>query len=390
MIEFEQARREVLKRARPLGTQRVPVARCLGRVLARIVRSPLDLPPFDRSAMDGYALGVPAKTLLCVGGIGAGERFFRTVRRGECVRIMTGAPLPRGADRVVKVEDTDGWKPAGARVVLRALPSKEQNVRRRAEELRRGAPVLERGRLIRGPEAALLASLGFAQAEFYRLPRVSVLCTGDEVVEPGRRLRPGAVYNGNGPMLCALLSAAGFPSRYLGVVRDEPKALKRKVAEGLRGDVLLVNGGVSAGKFDLVPSTLAAAGVRKVFHKVRVKPGKPLFFGMRGKTLVFGMPGNPVSTFTSFTLFVMPALRGLSGLPSGLKTLQAPLAGAIRHETGRLDFVPARMEGEGVRPVQGYRGSADIASLSKADRFVMASGERASFGRGTLVDVLPW
>jgi molybdopterin molybdotransferase len=268
-----------------------------------------------------------------------------------------------------------------------------QFVLRQGREMRAGEVVVPAGTVL-GPAAlGLLAAVGRTEARLYPAPRVSILSTGDEVVEPEQRPGPGQIRNSNGPMLQALTARAGATPHYLGISRDDPATLARLVRQGLdEGDVLVLSGGVSAGKFDFVPGVLREAGVEAHVHKVRMKPGKPLFFGTRGNQLVFGLPGNPLSSFVGFELFVGPALRKLAGHATpGPTFVPVPLVSDLVAENDRPTYAPARLEvtptGLGVRPAAWF-GSADLRGMLTADALLQLPAGPVNYAAGTAVPAL--
>ena len=288
----------------------------LSRVLAGDVASDSDLPPFDRAAMDGYALraedvaGAPA-ALEVVGEVRAGQWPDLTVGPGQAVRIMTGAPVPPGADAVQQVEKTQPLDEF--RVTILSAVAEGANVAPRGSEVRAGDVVLARGRVIDPAAIAVLASAGRARVRVARRPVVALLVTGDEIVEVSATPAPGQIRNSNGPAVAAQARLAGAEVRLLGVAPDRQDAIAEALRAGLAADVLVVSGGVSAGDYDLVEPALLELGATFLFTKVAVKPGAPLVFGRRGATLVFGLPGNPVSAQVTFDLFVRPALLKMQG-----------------------------------------------------------------------------
>lgn len=322
MIAPEKALRLILKNARPLAPQTVPLADSAGRVLAEDLRASQDLPPFDNSAMDGFA--VRAKdclaaaerapvTLGIVETVRAGSLARAKLKRGEAVKIMTGAPLPAGADAVVQKEAADG-KTAG-QVRLFSPPAAGDYVRRRGSDIRAGRLLLRKGARIRSYEVSLLAAQGRARVSVLKRPIVSILTTGDELVETAANLAPGKIRDSNGPALTAALARWGIAALSQGIVQDDPATLKTALKRSLREcDVLLVSGGVSVGDFDYTKTILQGLGLKEIFWKVAIKPGKPLLFGLCGEKLVFGLPGNPISALVCLEEFVRPALEKLQGL----------------------------------------------------------------------------
>ena len=379
MLSVSQAQALVLEHARPLPSEAVPLAPdALGLVLAEDVASDLDMPPYDKALMDGYAvrsadLGEGQGTLTVIEEITAGHTPTRAVGAGQASRIMTGAPMPGRADAVVMVERTCAL--GDDRVRVEDRPSPGQNVLARGREMRRGDTVLAAGAVLRPQELGLLAAVGRTEARVHPAPRVAVLSTGDEVVEVTQVPGPGQIRNSNSPMLLAQARRAGGLPRYLGIARDRLDSLCPLVAEGLRSDILVLSGGVSAGKLDLVPGVLRELGVEAHFHKVEMKPGKPVFFGTRDATLVFGLPGNPVSALVCFELFVRPAVRRLGGRADlGPWLVQAVLTEDFAYRTDRPTYHPAWLDGGGqgwrVRPVPWF-GSPDLRGLTRANAFVV-------------------
>jgi molybdopterin molybdotransferase len=313
------------------------------------------------------------------------------VGAGEATRIMTGAPLPEGADAVVMVERMQLLED-GRVDVTDSPPQPGQHVLRRGVEMRRGEPVLTAGAVLRPQEVGVLATVGRSPVRVYPAPRVAVLSTGDEVVEASQQPGPGQIRNSNGPLLLAQAARAGALPRYLGIAADRVDTLHRKIADGLEASILVLSGGVSAGKLDLVPGVLGELGVQAHFHKVAMKPGKPVFFGTRGPTLVFGLPGNPVSAMVCFELFVRPAVRRLQGhADPGPLLVPAVLAEDFAYRTDRPTYYPARLEravaGWQVRPT-AWLGSPDLRSVTRANAFVIFPAGDHQHRRGQRFDVL--
>ncbi len=363
--------------------QRVALARARGRVLAADLRAAEDLPAFVSSAMDGYAVratevagaSAAAPVLLPLAGeIAAGRWRDIPWPAGSVLRIMTGAPAPVGCDGVVPVELAEET-PAGVR--LRAdLDATGSNLRAAGEDLRAGAPLLAAGSLL-GPAAlALLAAQGVSRLPVWQLPRVSFLATGDELVAPGQRPAPGQIRNSNGPAALALLAESGFPARDLGIAPDAPGSLRALLGEALAGsDLLITSGGVSMGRHDAVAALLVELGAEWRFHRVRQQPGKPLAFLVWQGRPVFGLPGNPVSTFMTLWYYVLPALRRMAGHPRPEPAgVSARLTAPLRGRPDRQLFVRARLEwgetGWQATPRPPH-GSHVLSSLAAANAFVI-------------------
>jgi molybdopterin molybdotransferase len=394
MLEVADALAEVLARARPRPAGPEPLGPGLvGRVLAAAAAADRDSPPFDKSLRDGYAVRAADRfdgELRVVEEIPAGVVPRREIAPGECARIFTGAPIPAGADAVVMQEDATA---AGDRVRVNLPPRPGQWLYRRGAEMRAGDVVVPAGSVITPAVLGVLAGVGRAEPEVIPPPRVAVVATGDELVGVRRTPGPGQIRNTNGPMLTALATSAGAAGHDHGIARDTREGLRATISAALDGaDVVLVAGGVSAGAFDLVPAVLEELGVTAHFHKVRMKPGKPLLFGTRGDTLVFGLPGNPVSGLVCFELFVRPALRALAGHPDpGPRVVQLPLAEPVAESNDRPAYRPAALEpaevGWQVRPLDG--GTApDLRGMAPADVLLVLPAGDARYDAGTPVPVI--
>lgn len=321
MISAEDALALIHAHAQVLGSEPVPLERFVDRVLAADVLAAVALPPFDNSAMDGFALRAadlkdatpqaPVE-LTVLETVRAGGTGLLEVGPGQAVRIMTGAPMPRGADSVVMVERTEDG--SDGKVRMDGSTMLRSHVRARGEDVAEGSLLLEKGALLRPCDIALLAAQGITEVPAVRLPRVAVLATGDELIDAREPLAPGKIRNSNGPALLAALSRWGLPAENLGIAPDEPASLRATLASALeRADVLVVTGGVSVGDFDCTKAVLADLGLREIFWKVAIKPGKPLYFGALGSKLAFGLPGNPIAALVCLEEFVRPALETLQG-----------------------------------------------------------------------------
>jgi molybdenum cofactor synthesis domain-containing protein len=396
MIPVDRALEIVLAHTRPLPAEDVLLEHAVGRVLAEDVASDLDLPPFDRAMMDGYALraedtGVAPARLVVAGQVRAGQHFDGVVQPGQAVQIMTGAPVPPGADAVQQVEKTraaDG----GRAVEILDRVEKGVHIAPAGCEVRAGQTVLRQGLTIDPAAVSVLAAVGRGRVRVGRRPTVSIVVTGDELVDvwhlPGR----GRIRDSNGPAVLAMARWAGAEARLVGPVPDQPDRIAEAVRAGLRADVLVLSGGVSEGAFDLVEEVLARFDVGFQFTKVAIKPGAPLVFGRRGDTLVFGLPGNPVSAQVTFDLFVRAALLRLQGArvvarPAGEAELLEPL----RNRSGRRAYVPARARWEEgrlvARPVPS-QGSADVVAHAQANALAILEAARTSAAAGEKVPVI--
>ncbi|HVD26043.1 MAG TPA: gephyrin-like molybdotransferase Glp [Gaiellaceae bacterium] len=374
LLSLEEAQRLILERATPLPAERVELDSAAGRVTAEEARSRVDLPPFDSSAMDGFALraaDTPAR-LPVVERIAAGRPATRELRTGEAMGIATGAAVPAGADAVVPIEDVvedDNEIEIAEQVPLGA------SIRPAGGDLRAGDVVVPSGVGLGAAQLGALAAAGVPDIASARRPRAAVLATGSELRRPGEQLEPGQIYEANGVILAAQLESAGAEVVRLGTVADDGAAHREALAAGLEADVLVTSAGVSVGPHDLVRSIGVELGVEEVFWGVAVKPGKPVWFGVRGRTLVFGLPGNPVSSLVSFELFVRPAIRALQGDASPLPRFEpGRLARSFRRNPARTELVRARsavVDGAvELEPLTGQE-SHMIARAAAADALVL-------------------
>jgi molybdopterin molybdotransferase len=389
MILFEKAYETVLAHARLLRSERVLLAHTQGRVLAADIVSDIDMPPCDNSAMDGCACRAVDRDspLTVIETIPAGAMPRKTVGPNQCSRIMTGAPLPKGADIVVMFEDTLIDRKTG-RVKVTAL-RKNDHIRRRAEDVRKGSVVLHKSTLIRAPHLAVLAAVGKAFVSVYRRPVVGIIATGDELVEPGVKPRRGQIRNSNGPQLCAQVHGAGCVPVYFGIAKDDPAVLDRVIKKALQKcDVILLSGGVSMGDFDFVPGVLRKNRIKLLFEKIAVKPGKPTVFGIAGIKRLFGMPGNPVSTFVIFETLVRPFLYRMMGHDSSGTVVRARLGSDLAtKKASRMEFRPVRFDADGTVMLPEYHGSAHILAYTQADGIVAIQAGVEKIGAGEMVEV---
>jgi molybdopterin molybdotransferase len=400
MLTVKAAREIVLDHCRSIRpgqvpTEVVPLLASQGRVLAEPIHLDLDQPPFDRSMRDGFAvksgdLDPPPARLRCVGEIKAGEAPTLVLQPGEAIQIMTGAPAPEGADAVVMVEHTERL-PKDEIAVLRSVPA-GANIAPRGSERRQGDLLMPPATRLGVLEVAGLAAVGQSRVRVFRRPEASILATGDELVDVDRQPGPGQIRNSNAYSLFAQVVSHGGTPRVLATARDTLEHLRRQIRLGLESDLLLVSGGVSAGKYDLVEEVFQEFDIQIQFEAVSMRPGKPTVFARRGKQFVFGLPGNPVSTFVAFELFVAPVLQSLQGLPGGdLKLVRGELRGKILEKSGRTALLPATVALESghirIQPVS-WKGSADIFSLVDANGLVVVPSECRELLPGQEVDAL--
>jgi molybdopterin molybdotransferase len=388
LLTLEEAHERVLEAVRPLSAELVPIAEAGGRVSAEDVRARIDLPPFESSAMDGFAVrtaDLPGR-LRIAGESAAGRPFHGSLEAGHAAAISTGAVVPRGADAVVPIESvvlTDN------EVGISQTVEPGAHVRPRGGDVALGELVVAAGVRLTPARLAAAAAAGVAELRCGRRPRVALLATGSELVEPGAALHPGQIYETNGLMLSAALAAAGVEVVPQPPVGDDEAALRDALERGLAADVLVTSGGVSVGEHDLVRAAERDLGVEEVFWRVSIKPGKPVSFGVRGDTLVFGLPGNPVSALVGCELFVKPALRALQGIADPLPRFEpGRLAVGLRRNEERDEFVRARSRLDGdalvLEPVTGQESHMIVRSAA-ADALVHVPRGNGELAAGSTV-----
>jgi molybdopterin molybdotransferase len=394
MKDLAEALALVLDGLVPLEGERVTLVEAAGRVLSAEARAAIDLPPFDRSAMDGYALrsaeAAPGMPLRLVGDVAAGAAAETRLEPGTAVGISTGAALPPGADAILRVEDAaeDSGTVTPAVTVAPGL-----HVRRRGEDVHAGDVLARPGDALTVPRLSSLASAGVATVEVHRQPRLDLIVTGSELLPPGAPPEPGKIYESNGLAVGRMAQAGGAMLIHHPPVRDDAAATREAVEEGLEGDILVVSGGVSVGPHDHVKAAFEAAGVEEVFWRVRIKPGKPLWFGRRGRTLVFGLPGNPLSAIVGTAVFIVPALRRLAGEREAAPRFERGRLGeAAGPSDGRTTFLTSRF----VRGADGVleafpterQGSHMTGALGESDGFAVAPHGSGPLPAGAEVDLL--
>ncbi len=392
-LNFEQARECVLERlqaARPEPkTELVSLSEAAGRVLAEPVAADRDYPTTARSVRDGFAVraaDVPGE-LFVIGEVRAGESFAGEVQLGEAVEIMTGAPVPRGADAVVMVEHVTL---NGGRVQVSRQLARGENVSLRASQARENQVILEPGRRLGFAEVALLAMVGRSRVAVWARPQVAILATGDEIVEIQETPLDYQVRNSNVESLAVQVRRAGGCPTVLPVARDRYDATRELIEHGLGSDMLLLSGGVSAGKYDIVERVLADLGAEFYFDRVLIMPGQPLVFGKARGKFFFGLPGNPASTMVTFELFAHAAVELLGGQKeSSLPLLSSRLAQDFRQKTGLTRFLPAVLSADGasVTPLS-WQGSGDVPSIARANAFIVTEPDRETWQAGEPIRVL--
>lgn len=398
LTRLETAQRIVLDAAQPLGLEKVSLIEATGRVLGEDILAARDNPPWDNSAMDGFAVRAEDLTqehaiakpveLTVIEEVPAGKVAKKAVGPGQAIRIMTGAPIPRGADTVVKVEETES---AGDRVRIFKPVERGANVRPQGEDVKKGERIIAKGTQIRPGEAGMLAILAKSFVLVYQRPRVAILSTGDELADLDERFDEDKIINSNSYGIAAAVWEAGGIPILLGIARDEPAALKEKIAHGLTADVLVLSGGVSMGDYDFTKAVFQELGAEMNFWKLAIRPGQPLAFGRIRDTLAFGLPGNPVSSMVTFEQLVRPALQKMMGHRSyGRPVVQAAFQEKFSKRPDRRHFLRGILTREGgvlkVRTT-GDQGSGILTSMVKANCLIDVPVETERLSPGDLVDV---
>jgi molybdenum cofactor synthesis domain-containing protein len=395
MITVDDALSIVLDRVVMLGVETVPLEQAHTRVLAEEIRADIDLPPFDRARIDGYAVRSEDVTtapvsLKLIGEIAAGATFRGKLNPGEAVKIFTGAPIPEGADAVQKVEVTQS---DGHTVQISEAVKPGQFITPHASEVSAGDVVAGRGREIGPALMAVLASFGYAEVKVCRRPRLAVISTGSELVDVSAEPTGAQIRNSNSYTVASYAARAGAIVDLLGTVEDTPEATRTALLDAARGrDLIITSGGVSMGDYDLVKGALKEIGAEVYFEKVAIRPGKPLVFARLDQTYFFGLPGNPVSTSVTFNVFARPAIRKMQGESKPLlPTVRAVLARPVKDASGRRSYLPARLTVENGRALAEplkWGGSSDLVAFMQSDALIIVREEAHDIAEGELVDVL--
>jgi len=392
MTSFEEAREIILANAVLMETEQVQLLDSLGRVTAETVSAPYNLPSFDNSAMDGYAVRVAdarkSASLPIKGYIPAGGFATTKLAPGSAIKIMTGAPVPEGSDAIVPFEDATE---ADGTITIEIPPHTGQHVRRAGEDIKQGATVLAAGTVIRVSEISVLASLGWSSIHVYRKPVVAILATGDELVELGQALPEGRLFNSNSPGLAAAVLEAGATYKMIGIARDERDHLRELMAVGLQADMLITAAGVSVGDRDFVREVLAELGVKQLLWKVEMKPGKSVAFGSKDGKLVFALPGNPVSAIVTFEELVRPALLKMMGHQQVVKPIvKAILQEEMHKKAGRMFLSRVRLvraDGKYLAWSAGNQDTGRLLTMLQANALALLPADRTSFAVGEEIDV---
>ncbi|HQQ93444.1 MAG TPA: molybdopterin molybdotransferase MoeA [Bacteroidia bacterium] len=390
MIPVSKAKELVLEKCVSVGTEIIPLYEAVERVSVNDLFAPIDTPPFDQSAMDGYAILYKDleqfSSFRLLQEIPAGTHLSLQHLPGSTLRIFTGAPVPDGYDTVVPQENV---KQAGRNVVITNPPLKPgQHVRPRASQSRQGDLALKAGTCLNPGALAYLASLGFDRLEVFRLPKISLIMTGNEIQRPGTRLQAGHIYESNSYGLSAVLKQFGIAPEAIHFVPDIESTIRDAIEKALaQSDVLILSGGVSVGDYDLVVPALKASGVKEVFHKVKQKPGKPLFFGTHDKKLVFALPGNPAAVLTCYYQYILPALKKFTGYPEPYQNcMHLPISSGYAKKPGLTHFLKARAQDHFVLPLEGQE-SYLMNTFALANCLIELEEDCTEVKKGELVKV---
>lgn len=398
MVSVEEASRIILRQVSPLPWEEVALLQAAGRVLFENVRASRNVPPFANSAMDGYAVrwldvarasATDPVTLSVLEDVPAGYVARRRVTKGNATRIMTGAPVPRGADAIVRVEYTEF---IGDRVRISRVDGQGSHIRGIGEDIQKGRPILKKGKLLTSADIGLLASVGKSRVRVYRRPTVAIISTGDELLEVDDSPQPGKIVNSNSYTLSAAVQEIGAVPHLLGIVRDKRKSLASAFKRALHYDVVITSGGVSVGDYDLVKGALLDVGVRMALWRVAQRPGHPFAFGRMGSKPVFGLPGNPVSSAVSFLLYARPALLKMMGYKSFfLPVIHATLEHEIKKTKGLKEFIRCCLredDGRSFASSTGTQSSGVLHSLSLAQGLIVCKEEETLLPKGSQVPVI--
>lgn len=389
MIQVDQALAIVAANSSKMPVKKIKVAKALGYVLAETIYSPIDMPPFRQSAMDGYAfIHSDLTSLAVVGTSQAGDYSNSTLEKNEAIRIFTGAYIPDAADTVVMQEHVTV---KGESITIDKVPAVATNVRNKGEQIEKGAVVLEKNTVISAAAVGFLAGLGIVTVKVYSKPKVGIIVTGNELVAVGKKLLKGKIYESNAVMLAAALKSVGINKPVIFKVKDSLKATTKVIESCLtQFDVILISGGISVGDYDFVKEALVQNGVEELFYKINQKPGKPLFFGKKEDKLVFALPGNPASSLTCFYVYVLAALKKRLGLTNiHLPKMSRKISGAYNNSTGKTLFLKGFYSDHDVRVLES-QSSAMLNTFSTANCFITIPNDVTAVAANEEVTIIPF
>lgn len=390
MIPVEEAKKLILKNTSSLSAARIPIAESLGSILSEDVISPLNLPPFDQSAMDGHAIlfsdYIQNNKIKIEGEVPAGKFFKKKLLPGQAVRIFTGAPVPVGVDTVIMQEKVSIEN--GFLVINDPNLKQGANIRKASSQIKKGAVAMRKGTIITPGGIGYLAALGISSVKVISKPVISVIVTGDELKKPGTKLAKGQIYESNSYALKAVLKSIGLEVSDTFLVGDNETKMYNTLKKVIKhSDLVLVTGGISVGEYDFTGSSLKKLGVSTVFYKVKQKPGKPIFFGKDKKTLIFGLPGNPAAVLSCFYEYVYPAIRTMQGFENVfLPQIQLPVSTDYPKKAGLSFFLKGKISGNTVIPLEGQE-SYILSSFATADCLIYLPEERENIQKGEIVEV---
>ncbi len=408
MISFEDALRLIRENGiHGKSVIELSAVDAVGHILAEDIVSTINMPVFNKSAMDGFAFRYSdageSDVFTVVGKVAAGDHLDIKLNQNECVQIMTGAPAPASCDTVIPIEDTSAFRPASKQdipavdaagdqvdqVRFMTIPNRGGSLAIKGEDITEGAIALKKGLMINPSDVSCLSTLGRATVKVYQPPTVAFAATGEEVVEPGTDLEAGKIYNANAYIVWSQVHKLNCKPKYLGVIRDDIEDLRDKLSQGLEADLLVLSGGVSMGEFDYVPKVLDELGVDIIFHHLLVKPGKPTLFGIKNQTMIFGLPGNPVSTMYAFDQYVAPAIKAFQHHPRPLGTRYVgELTERVTKKMGRLQLLPCFCEwtdGKYILAPIKNNGSADVFSVAGVNALAILPAADKELGREQMV-----
>ncbi|WP_289661752.1 molybdopterin molybdotransferase MoeA [Flavobacterium panacagri] len=388
MIEVKEALEIVAANSSNMPKQKIAVHKALGYVLAETIYSPIAMPPFRQSAMDGYAFIHSGRHQFDIIGISqAGDHLKVKLKENEAVRIFTGAHVPKNADTVVMQEDVMANDDS---ILIAKMPEPFANVRNKGEQINEEDVVFDANTVITPAAIGFLACLGITEIQVYKKPKVAILVTGNELVEPGKKLKKGKIYESNSIMLQAALQTIGIKNAKVFRVKDSLKETKNVLKDLLKkNDIILISGGISVGDYDFVKEALLENGVEELFYKINQKPGKPMFFGSKKNTLVFALPGNPASSLTNFYIYVYPAVKNLMGFSNThLPKITRKLNDDIENTTGKTLFLKALYDETSVTILDG-QASSMLNSFAIANGLVIVEQDCEKMKKGSLVTILP-
>lgn len=385
MVTIEEAHKIIKDQKVKLKTETRKLENCLDFSISEDITAPFDMPSFDNSAMDGYALCGISQEYIIIGEVAAGDKKDFQLKLGEAVRIFTGAKVPKNTTAVMMQEKTSVvWK----KLTLQQMPKEGQSIRRKGEELRKGQLVFEKGTTITPAGIGLIGSLGIQNVEVYKKPLINLITTGNELIEPGKPKAEGQIYESNSYALASVCEQFGFKCGYKKQIQDDFEAIKSGIKKSLETtDVLILSGGISVGDYDYVKQALEENGVKEQFYKVFQKPGKPLYFGRKEDKFVFALPGNPASSLTCFYVYVLPFLYRLSGsAKNGLQRFSFPISHDFDNNADRPSFLKAKISNNEVEILDG-QGSSMILSMAHGNALAFIKAE-TSYNKGEKLECL--